>query len=54
MWSVDEIDDLQRSVEGRCRFQSVFTSSHCSAHNVTRVMLKRPLRYSPPQRPFYT
>ncbi len=27
---------------------------YVGAHNVTRVMLKRPLRYSPPQRPFYT
>ncbi len=27
---------------------------YVGAHNVTRVMLKRPLRYFPPQRPFYT
>ena len=41
MWSVDEIDDLQRSVEGRCRFQSVFTAPHCSAYKVYAVMLNR-------------
>ena len=33
---------------------SVFISPDNSAHNVTRVMLKRPLRFFPPQRPVYT
>ena len=51
MWPVDEIDGLQRSGDDRPSF---FIIPDNSAHNVTRVMLKRPLRYSLPQRPFYT